>query len=50
VVDERADVVGHRLQADRSVDVRRSTMSLEIRRDHLVVRGERGDVRPEHLA
>ena len=50
VLDEGRDVVGHQLDADRPVDVRRPPMPLQVDGDHLVALGERRQDRPEHLA
>ena len=50
VVDERRDVVGHEPDVERAIDVGRPAVTLEIDRDDLVVRGEGGQGRPEHLA
>ena len=50
VVDERRDVVGHEPDVDRAIDVGRPAVTLEVDRDDLVVRGEGGQDRPEHLA
>ena len=50
VVDERRDVVGHQLDVDRPVDVRRAPVPLEVDGDDLMALRQRGERRPEHLA
>ena len=45
-----ADVVSHQAHLDRSVDIGRSAMALQVNRDDLVVLGQAGKDRPEHLA
>ena len=49
VLDERRDVVGHERNAERTIDIRCTPMSLQIDADHLTVRGERAEVRAKHL-
>jgi hypothetical protein len=50
VVDKRCDVIGHQPHVDRPVDVGGPAMPLQVHRDDLVVLGQRGQDRPEHLA
>src|SRR5207253_3190404 len=48
VLDERGDVFGHQLGADRSIDVGRSAVSLQVRGDDLTALRERRKVGAEH--
>jgi len=50
VPDERGNVAGHEVRAERSVDVGGPTMSLEVDQDHLVTGREHRQDRREHLA
>jgi hypothetical protein len=50
MADERGDVVGHEPDVDRTVDVRRPAVTLEIDDDRLAALGERRQDRPECLA
>ena len=50
MLDERGDVVGHGLWAQRAVGVGRATMPLQVDRDDPAPGGERGHDRLEHLA
>ena len=50
MVDERRDVVGHEPDVDRPVDVGGPAVPLQVGGDDLVVLGQRGQDRPEHLA
>ena len=49
VIDETGDVIAHRLERERAIDIRGAAMSLEVHGDRLPVRGECVDVRAEHL-
>ena len=50
VLDEGGDVVAHRDEADRPVDVGRAPVALEVGEDDAVSGGELVGHRPEHLA
>ena len=49
MLDERGDVLGHELRADRAIDVRSPPMRLQIDADHLVALRQYGQVGSEHL-
>src|SRR5207249_2422265 len=48
ILDERRDVLGHQLGADRSINVGRSAMTLQVRGDDLTALREGWKVWPEH--
>ena len=48
MLDQRGDVVRHVLDAQRAVDVGRAPVALQVDRDDLAVRGERGQQVAEH--
>ena len=50
MVDERGDVVGHEPDVDRPINVSRTTVSLKVDDNHLVLLRELGEGRSEHLA
>ena len=50
MIDQRADVVGRRVEADWPVDVGGPAVALKVGGDDLVVRRERPNVRAERLA
>ena len=47
--DERRDIVGHQRGAERSIDVSRPAVALEVDADDLPSPGERGEIGAEHL-
>ena len=47
--DQRGDVVGHRLEAQRAADVRGAAVRLQVDGDDPAVLRERGQHRAEHL-
>ncbi len=50
MLDQCGDVTGHEPHVDRSIDVSRTAVSLEVDSDDLVALGELWKDRPEHLA
>ena len=50
VLDERRDVVGHGLRAQRAIDVGRAAVGLQVDRDDAALGAQRRHDRPEHLA